>query len=376
MRRPGLRKGGAGRRRFGARRGRTGRLSRGAAAIRVAAFARAPLSSRSSIAAIEVPAPLGLRRCGDGADSESEYSNKVMAMISFGVPRACRAFAALALLLSGSAAFANPTPWQLNMTPGVTPISQRIHDVHMLAFWVCVAIGVVVFGAMIYAMVKFRKSNGAVPAKFSHNSTMEAIWTVVPIIILVVMAWPATKLLVDMADVENSDMTIKVTGYQWKWRYTYVDYYKKASGLNFISSLDAESNRVRQLGSGLDPNSIKDGNYLLDVDKPLVVPVGVKIRFVITADDVIHAWWVPSLGWKQDAIPGIINDNWTRIDTPGVYRGQCAELCGKDHGFMPIVVRAVPKAEFEQWLATQESAAAADKNAATAQAATPPATQG
>ena len=321
----------------------------------------------------------GLRRCGDGADSESEYSNKVMAMISFGVPRACRALAALALLLGGTAAHANPTPWQLNMTPGVTPISQRIHDVHMLAFWVCVAIGVIVFGAMIYAMVKFRKSNGAVAAKFTHNSTMEAIWTVVPIVILIVMAWPATKLLVDMADVENSDMTVKVTGYQWKWRYTYVDYYKKASGVNFISSLDADSNRVRQLGSGLDPNSVKVGDentYLLNVDKPLVVPVGVKIRFVITADDVIHAWWVPSLGWKQDAIPGIINDNWTRIDTPGVYRGQCAELCGKDHGFMPIVVKAVPKAEFEQWLATQESAAAADKNAATAQAAPPPATQG
>ena len=299
-------------------------------------------------------------------------------MISSGLVRASRAFAALALLASGTA-FANPTPWQLNMTPGVTSISKRIHDVHMLAFWVCVAIGVVVFGAMIYAMVKFRKSKGAVAAQFSHNSTMEAIWTVLPIVILVVMAWPATKLLVDMADVENSDMTIKVTGYQWKWRYQYVDYFKKASGVSFISSLDAESNRVRQLGSGLDPDSVKDGDfksYLLNVDKPLVVPVGVKIRFVITADDVIHAWWVPSLGWKQDAIPGIINDNWTRIDTPGVYRGQCAELCGKDHGFMPIVVRAVPKADFEQWLATQETEAAAAKSAATAQASTQPATQG
>jgi cytochrome c oxidase subunit 2 len=326
---------------------------------------------------IEVPAPVGLRRRGGDADGESEYSNKVMAMISSGVPRACRAFAALALLTS-AAASANPVPWQLNMTPGVTPISQRIHDVHMLAFWVCVAIGIVVFGAMIYAMVKFRKSNGAVAAKFSHNSTMEAIWTVLPIIILVVMAWPATKLLVDMADVENSDMTIKVTGYQWKWRYQYVDYFKKASSVNFISSLDADSNRVRQLGSGLDPNSVKVGDentYLLNVDKPLVLPVGVKIRFVITADDVIHAWWVPSLGWKQDAIPGIINDNWTRIDKPGIYRGQCAELCGKDHGFMPIVVKAVPKAEFEQWLATQEPAAAAEKAPATAQVGTQPAPQ-
>jgi len=283
-----------------------------------------------------------------------------MAMISSGVLRACRAFAALALLASGPA-WANPQPWQLNMTPGVTPISHRIHDVHMLVFWVCVVIGIIVFGAMAYAMFAFRKSKGVTPATWSHNTTMEAIWTTVPILILIVMAWPATKLLVDMADVENSDMTIKITGYQWKWRYDYVDYMKKPSNFHFISSLDADSNKARQLGSGIDPASVKDGDYqsyLLNVDKPLVLPVGVKVRFVITADDVIHAWWVPSLGWKQDAIPGIINDNWTKIDEPGIYRGQCAELCGKDHGFMPIVVKAVPKAEFEQWLAAQESATA------------------
>jgi len=301
-----------------------------------------------------------------------------MAMISSGVLRACRAFAVLALLASGTA-FANPQPWQLNMAPGATSISQRIHGVHMLAFWVCVAIGIVVFGAMIVAMVRFRKSKGAVAAKWTHNTTMEVIWTVVPIVILVVMAWPATKLLVDMAEAKGSDMTIKITGYQWKWRYEYVDYFKKASSVNFVSSLDADSNKARQLGSGIDPHSIKDGDfpsYLLNVDKPLVLPVGVKVRFVITADDVIHAWWVPSLGWKQDAIPGIINDNWTQIDQPGIYRGQCAELCGKDHGFMPIVVKAVPKAEFEQWLAGQEAAEAAEKAGATAQATPAPASQG
>jgi cytochrome c oxidase subunit 2 len=301
-----------------------------------------------------------------------------MAMISSGVLRASRALALLAVLASGSA-FANPQPWQLNMAPGVTSISRRIHEVHMLAFWVCVVIGIIVFGAMIIAMVRFRKSKGAVAATWTHNTTMEAIWTTVPILILIVMAWPATKLLVDMADAKNSDMTIKVTGYQWKWRYEYVDYYKKAPGVNFVSSLDAESNRVRQLGSGLDPASVKDGDvqsYLLNVDKPLVLPVGVKIRIVITADDVIHAWWVPSLGWKQDAIPGVINDNWTQIDEPGIYRGQCAELCGKDHGFMPIVVRAVPKAEFEQWLAAQEAATAAAKAGATAQTAISPSPQG
>jgi cytochrome c oxidase subunit 2 len=301
-----------------------------------------------------------------------------MAMISSGVLRACRAFAALALFASGSA-LANPQPWQLNMTPGVTPISQRIHDVHMLAFWVCVVIGIIVFGAMAYAMFAFRKSKGVKAATWSHNTLMEAIWTTVPIIILIVMAWPATKLLVDMADVENSEMTIKITGYQWKWRYEYVDYFKKPTSINFVSSLDADSNKARQLGSGIDPASVKDGDfqsYLLNVDKPLILPVGVKVRFVITADDVIHAWWVPSLGWKQDAIPGIINDQWAQIDTPGVYRGQCAELCGKDHGFMPIVVKALPKAEFEQWMAAQETAATAAKAAATASIATTPAPQG
>jgi cytochrome c oxidase subunit 2 len=174
-------------------------------------------------------------------------------------------------------------------------------------------------------------------------------------------------------------MTVKVTGYQWKWRYEYVDYYDQSPGINFISSLDAESNAARQPGSTVDPASIRDGDYpsyLLEVDKPLVLPVGVKVRFVITADDVIHAWWVPSLGWKQDAIPGIINSRWTQIDTPGTYRGQCAELCGKDHGYMPIVVKALPKAEFEQWLAAQQAAQAAAQAPATVHVAGTPATQG
>jgi len=299
-------------------------------------------------------------------------------MISSGVRRASRAFALIAALASG-AALANPQPWQLNMAPGATAISQRIYGVHMLAFWVCVGIGVVVFGAMIIAMFRFRKSKGAVAQTWSHNTTMEVIWTVIPILILVIMAWPATKLLIDMAEAKGSDMTIKITGYQWKWRYEYLEYFKKPSSVNFISSLDAESNRVRQVGSGLDPRALEDdgySSYLLNVDKPLVVPVGVKVRFVITADDVIHAWWVPSLGWKQDAIPGIINDNWTQIDQPGTYRGQCAELCGKDHGFMPIVVKAVPKAEFEQWLADQEAAAEAARAATTAQVEAAPATAG
>ena len=296
-------------------------------------------------------------------------------MIPSGVTHVRRVLAVLALLASG-AAFANPEPWQLNLTPGVTEISQRIWHLHMLGFYVCLGIGFLVFGAMFYAMFKFRKSKGAVPEQWSHSTKLEAIWTVAPILLLVVLAWPATNLLVDMANTENADMTIKITGYQWKWRYEYVDYNKKNTGVNFISSLDQDSNRTRQLGSGLDPHAVKDGDYesyLLNVDKPLVVPTNVKIRFVITGDDVIHAWWVPQLGWKQDAIPGIINSAWTEIPTPGVYRGQCAELCGKDHGFMPIVVKAVQKGEFEQWLANEQTAEGVNKAAATADAASIPA---
>jgi cytochrome c oxidase subunit 2 len=283
---------------------------------------------------------------------------RVMAMMSAGFSRLCRRLVAAATLLGPACAVANPEPWQLNLTPGVTEISERIYGVHMLALWVCVVIGIVVFGAMIIAMFRFRKSRGAVAETWSHNTKLEVVWTIIPIIILIVMAWPATTLLVDMADVADSDMTVKITGYQWKWRYEYLEYYDKSTRVNFISSLDPESNRVRQVGSGLDPASLTDGefpDYLLNVDHPLVLPVGVKVRFVITADDVNHAWWVPSLGWKQDAIPGIVNSQWTEIRTPGTYRGQCAELCGKDHGFMPIVIKAVPKAEFEQWLAEQQA---------------------
>jgi cytochrome c oxidase subunit 2 len=294
-------------------------------------------------------------------------------MIPSGVSHVRRALAVAALLASG-VAVANPEPWQLNMTPGVTSISQRIYNLHMLGFYVCVGIGVLVFGAMFVAMFRFRKSQGAVAEQWSHSTKLEAIWTVAPIVLLIVLAWPATKLLIDMAHTANADMTIKITGYQWKWRYEYVDYDKKNTGVSFISTLDSDSNRTRQLRSGLDPEAVKDGDYksyLLNVDKPLVVPVGLKIRFVITADDVIHAWWVPQLGWKQDAIPGIINSAWTEIPTPGTYRGQCAELCGRDHGFMPIVVKAVPKAEFDQWLASEQTAEGVNKAAATADTTAP-----
>ena len=285
-----------------------------------------------------------------------------------------RAVVAGALTLSAGMAMAAgtlPDRWQLNMHPGVTETARNAYHIHMLMLWICVVIGIIVFGAMAYAMFKFRKSKGAVAAQFSHNTTAELIWTIIPVVILIVCAWPATKILVRVADTSNPELTVKITGYQWKWRYEYVDYQGKATGINFMSKLDSDSDRARQLKSGVDPHGVKVGEeqtYLLNVDKPLVLPTNAKVRFVITADDVIHAWWVPALGWKVDAIPGIINAAWTLIEQPGTYRGQCAELCGQDHGFMPIVVEAKPKAEFEQWLAGQQAANAAQNAPAAAQA--------
>ncbi|MDH5832721.1 cytochrome c oxidase subunit II [Luteimonas kalidii] len=244
---------------------------------------------------------------------------------------------------------ADPKPWQLNMGRGVTASAQNAYEAHMLALWICVAIGVIVFAAMGVAMYRFRHSRGAVPdTTFTHSTKLEILWTVVPIILLVIMAVPATAKLVAMYDTRESEMTIKVTGIQWMWKYEYL-----GEGVELTSRLDRESDRLRQ--SGERPDAAANPHYLLEVDNELVVPTDTKIRFVITADDVIHAWWVPALGWKQDAIPGLINEAWTEILEPGVYRGQCAELCGKDHGFMPIVVRAVPRAEFDTWLAARKA---------------------
>lgn len=259
---------------------------------------------------------------------------------------------ALALALAAPtlafAQSADPHRWQLNMARGVTPSSNAAYDAHMIVLWTCLAIGVVVFGAMAYAMFKFRKSKGAVPAQFTHNMTAEIIWTVVPVLILIALSFPATRGLMRMYDTRDAEMTVKVTGYQWMWKYEYM-----GQDVAFTSRLDRKSDEVRQ--SGIDPRTIDLPHYLLEVDNQLVLPVGTKIRFVITADDVIHAWWVPALGWKQDAIPGIVNEAWADIETPGIYRGQCAELCGKDHGFMPIVVKAVSKAEFKTWLAAEQA---------------------
>ncbi|MCY4227334.1 MAG: cytochrome c oxidase subunit II [Gammaproteobacteria bacterium] len=247
--------------------------------------------------------------------------------------------------------------WELNLTQGVTDISRDVYDMHMFVLWICVWIGVVVFGAMTYSMIKHRKSKGSVPAKFSHSTLAEVIWTVIPFGILVTMAVPAANTLVRMEDTSDSEVTVKITGHQWKWEYEYLD-----SGVRIISSLDPDSRQAAALNSGIDPNTVD--NYLLEVDNPLVLPVDKKIRFVLTASDVLHAWWVPEFAIKKDAIPGFINDMWTKIDEEGIYRGQCAELCGRDHGFMPIVVHATSESEYEDWIQAQLASAEAEAQSA------------
>ena len=242
----------------------------------------------------------------------------------------------------------------INMPRGVTAQSMMSYQLHMIILWICVVIGVLVFSAMFISIVLHRKSKGHEAAQFTHSMKAEIIWTVIPILILVVMAVPATKALVHMEVAPETEMTIKITGFQWRWKYEYVE-----DDIQFISSLHADSNAARRLASGTDPDSVE--NYLLEVDKPLVLPANTKIKFLITADDVIHSWWVPALGWKRDAVPGFINEAWTEIMEPGVYRGQCAELCGKDHGFMPIVLNVLPKAEYELWVQKQHQGMAQEQ---------------
>lgn len=238
--------------------------------------------------------------------------------------------------------------WTLNMPIGVTDISAEIYDLHMTVMGVCALIGAIVFGLMIYALVNHRKSKGVEPAQFSHNTRAEVIWMILPALIVIALSVPAAKTLVKIEDNRNTEMTIKITGYQWKWHYDYL-----GENVSYYSSLAHSSNAARRLDSGIDPYDVE--NYLLDVDRPLVVPTDTKIRYLLTSNDVLHAWWVPEFAVKKDAIPGFINEGWFKINEPGTYRGQCAELCGMDHGFMPIVVEALPKEEYSAWLATQGS---------------------
>ncbi len=236
----------------------------------------------------------------------------------------------------------------INMTRGVTESSQEIYDLHMTIFTITVVIGLGVFGAMFYSIFRHRKSRGVKPAKFHHSTAVEIVWTVLPLVILVGMAVPATRVLIDLDDTSESEMAVKITGYQWFWGYEYM-----GEDVQFLSRLATDSDVARQLDSGINPASVP--NYLQNVDRRLVLPVDTRIKFQITAADVIHSWWMPDLGWKKDAIPGFVNETWTVIEEPGVYRGRCAELCGRDHGFMPIVVEAVERDEYEAWLAEQQA---------------------
>ena len=259
-----------------------------------------------------------------------------------------RGAAPMGLMLWSTVASAD---WALNLREGVTPVSHEVYDLHMIILWIVTIIGIGVFGIMAWSIFHHRKSKGAVAAKFHHSTFAEITWTIIPILVLVVIAVPATKTLVLMEQTGDAEITLKVTGYQWKWKYDYMD-----DDLSFFSSLGKASNEARQLNSGIDPETVD--NYLMEVDKPIVLPTNTKIRILTTSNDVIHSWWVPDLGWKRDAIPGFINDNWTYIEEPGTYRGKCAELCGKDHGFMPIVVEAVPMEDYRTWIAETKQAQA------------------
>lgn len=241
-------------------------------------------------------------------------------------------------------------PHQLNLPEPQSIIAQQIYDQHTMLLWICLVIFVGVFGVMFYSVLKHRKSLGYPAANFHHSTTVEIIWTIIPIFILVGMAYPATKTIIAMKDTSSPDITIKATGYQWKWGYDYLT--GEGEGISFLSNLATPKAEIENAAP-------KSENYLLEVDNRVVVPVGKKVRILLTANDVIHAWWVPALGIKQDAIPGFIRDTWFTADRPGVYRGQCAELCGKEHGFMPIVVEAVEPEKYAQWVSEQKTKLAA-----------------
>ena len=233
----------------------------------------------------------------------------------------------------------------LNMTRGVTDISNEVFELHMLIFWICVAIGVLVFSVMFYSMYAHTKKKNPVAAKFHENHKVEIAWTIIPFLILIAMAVPASKTLVKIYDDEAGDVNIQVTGYQWKWQYNYLE-----DDISFFSNLSTDMDEINNLVP-------KGEHYLQEVDEMVVIPAGKKVRFLITANDVIHSWWMPAFAIKQDAIPGFVNTAWTKVDKPGVYRGKCTELCGKNHGFMPIVVKVVEQEEYNQWVDEKKQAA-------------------
>jgi len=252
-------------------------------------------------------------------------------------------------LLACSALSQAQAAWDVNMRPGVTDVSRSVFDLHMTIFWICVAIGLVVFGAMFWSMFHHRRSRHPQPAHFHENTRIELLWTVIPLVILIAMAVPATRTLLHIYDSTEPDLDIQITGHQWKWHYKYL-----GEDVEFFSNLATDREAIANRAD-------KGEHYLLEVDQPLVIPTGAKVRFLVGSADVIHSWWVPELAVKKDAIPGFINEAWTRVERPGIYRGQCAELCGKDHGFMPIVVEARAPADYAAWLADKKAAAAEAK---------------
>jgi cytochrome c oxidase subunit 2 len=256
----------------------------------------------------------------------------------------------LGLWFAAPATFAD---YALNFQKPVTPVAQKILELHNMIILICLVIFLIVFTVMFYSIYAHRKSRGYKPAQFHENAKLEVIWTVIPFLILVSMAIPSTATLLEMGDTSKADLTVKITGYQWKWRYDYPD-----QDIGFFSTLSTPRDQI-------EGSAAKDPHYLLEVDNPLVIPVGKKVRFLVTGNDVIHSWWVPQFGVKKDAIPGFINETWALVEQPGTYRGQCAELCGKDHGFMPIVVQAVSPEDFIKWVAAQKQQAAAESASAT-----------
>ena len=255
-----------------------------------------------------------------------------------------------ALLITALASGAASADREWNLPPPVTPIAHEIFELHAIIFWICVVIFVVVFGVMGYSIYAHRKSKGHVAEQFHENTTVEIIWTVIPFIILMLMAWPATKTVLSMKDASAADLTVKITGSQWKWNYDYMN-----DGFGYFSELATPYAQIQNLEK-------KNEHYLLEVDRPLVVPVNKKIRLLITSSDVIHAWYLPAAGVQQDAIPGFVRDDWMKFDTPGTYRGQCAKICGKEHGFMPIVVEVKSEQDYAAWVGEQKKnlASAAD----------------
>jgi cytochrome c oxidase subunit 2 len=259
-----------------------------------------------------------------------------------GTRSATRSLAALglggALALAAHAALGAPPQWEWYFQQPVTGVARTITELHDYIFWICVVIFIGVFGTMFYALWRHRKSVGHQAAQFHENTVVEVVWTVIPFLILVFMAWPATRTLLLAHDTASPDLTVKVTGYQWKWNYDYLD-----SGVSYNSNLATPYAQIEN-------REPKGENYLLEVDRPLVVPANAKVRVLVTAGDVIHSWWVPAFGVKQDAIPGFVRDTWFRAEKPGIYRGQCVELCGKEHAFMPVVVEVKSKEDFAAWL--------------------------